>query len=552
VALLHAAKAMTLDDFEPLSRAERLLLDAYASGGIARVGYRRPPAPSADVTVRAEFLAFMARGGDNRSAAQGRRIEVLGAWVVGRFSVQGASVPTSLWLFRCVFDHAPVFDGARMAGSLGFPDCAMPGLRAQGCIVAGSLTLNSGCSVLGEVRLARSAILRDLNCERAHLGGGLDAPDAGQRPLVADGLRVGGDVLICKGFEAAGEVRFFGARIEGDLRASGARLHGGVDADGARHVALNLDRVHVAGSVLLDNGFSAAGTVRLERARIGGDLDGTSAAFDVVGDATWSDGAALLMDGARVHGVLRLQRLQTALLGASVVDARVGTLADDASTWGQRHRLDGFRYKRLAEGAPTDANFRRGWLTRQRPSHLDADFRPDPWRQVIKVLRRMGHGGDADALAVGRENWLRRIGRIGADAPRGLRWLPRLGHCLFGWVAGYGHRPLRLLMAMVGVWLLCAGVYQFSATQGLMAPVNPLLFSLERLLPLLDLWQRQALVGAPSGLAGLADAAEVVKGGSDWGAVVQGVVVLEAALGWAACLTLIATIAGWADRDRRF
>jgi hypothetical protein len=316
-----------------------------------------------------------------------------------------------------------------------------------------------------------------------------------------------------------------------------------VDADGARHVALNLDRVHVAGSVWLDNGFSAAGTVRLQGARIGGDLDATQAAFDVVGDATWSDGSALWMDGARVHGVLRLQRLQTALLGASLVDARVGTLADDASTWGQRHRLDGFRYTRLAEGAPTDADFRRGWLTRQRPSHLDADFRPDPWRQVIKVLRRMGHSADAGTVAVGRENWLRRIGRIGADAPRGLRWLPRLGHCAFGWLAGYGHRPLRLLAAMVGVWLVCAWVYQFGTEQGAMAPVNPLLFSLERLLPLLDLWQRQALGGAPADLA---------RSGSQWGAVLQGVVVLEAVLGWAACLTLLATVAGWADRDRRF
>jgi hypothetical protein len=533
---------MTLDDFEPLSRAERLLLDAYAASGIARVGYRRPPAPVPDVIVRAEFLAFMARGGGDRAAAQGRRIEVLGAWVRGHFSVQGASVPVSLWLFRCVFDHAPVFDAARMAGSVGFPDCALPGLRAQGCVIAGSLTLNSGCSVLGEVRLARSAILRDLNCERAHLGGGIESPDATQRPLVADGLRVGGDVLLCKGFEAAGEVRFFGARIDGDLRATGARLHGGVDADGSRHAALNLDRAHVGGSVLLDHGFSAAGTVRLQRARIGGDVDGSHAAFDVVGDATWSDGAALLLDGARVHGTLRLQGLQTALLGASLVDARVGTLADDATTWGQRHRLDGFRYTRLAEGAPTDAEFRRGWLTRQRPSHLDADFRPDPWRQVIKVLRRMGHAGEAGTVALGRETWLRRIGRIGGDAPRGLRWLPRLGHRVFGWVAGYGHRPWRLLAAMVGLWLLCAWVYHLGAEQGAMAPVNPLLFSLERVLPLLDLWQHHAAATAP------VDAAAAAP---EWSTLVRGVVVLEAMLGWAACLTLIASVAGWTDRDRR-
>ena len=89
----------------------------------------------------------------------------------------------------------------------------------------------------------------------------------------------------------------------------------------------------------MDAGFVAAGQVRLERARIGGDLDACDAAFDVVGDSTWSDGAALLLDGSPTSAArLRLRRLQTALIGASLVDARVGTLADDATTWGQRHR----------------------------------------------------------------------------------------------------------------------------------------------------------------------------------------------------------------------
>jgi hypothetical protein len=528
---------MTLADFEPLSRAERLLLEAFTHAGIARVGYRRPAAPTPDVTVRAAFLAFLARGAGDRAGAHGKRIEMLGAWVQGRFSVQGAAVPVGLWLYRCVFDSAPVFDGARWAGSIGFPDCALPALHAEGCTIAGALTLNAGCSVLGEVRLSHSSILHDLNLERARLGGGFDAPATGKRPLVADGLRVGGDVLLGKGFEAAGEVRFVGASIEGDLRATGAQLHGSVDADGARQVALNLDRAHVAGDVSLDRGFSAAGTVRLKRVRIGGDLDATDAAFDVVGDASWSEGAALLLDGARIRGALRLCRLQTPLLGATLADARVGSLVDDASTWGQRHVLDGFRYARLADAAPTDAAFRRGWLARQRPAHLGADFRLDPWRQAIKVMRRMGHGADAAALAVGRENWLRDIGRIGAGQPRALRWLVRLGHRIFGWVAGYGHQPLRLLALTAGVWLVCAWVYQFGAAQGLHAPANPWLYSLERLVPMLDLLQGRQFAAAPAP--------------GPWGDLLHAVMVLEGLLGWAAGLALIATLAGWADRDRR-
>ena len=140
-------------------------------------------------------------------------------------------------------------------------------------------------------------------------------------------------------------------------------------------------------------------------------------------------------------------------------------------------------------------------------------------------------------MAVGRETWLRRIDRIGDGVPPAWRWLPRFGHRLFGLAAGYGHRPLRLLMWTLGVWLACASVYLFGAMQGASAPANPLLSSLERLLPLLDLPQGHALTAAAVPSA--------------WDSLLQGVGVFEALLGWAASLVLFATLAGWADRDRR-
>jgi hypothetical protein len=75
-----------------------------------------------------------------------------------------------------------------------------------------------------------------------------------------------------------------------------------------------------------------------------------------------------------------------------------------------------------------------------------------------------------------------------------------------------------------------------------MAPANPLLYSLERLLPMLDLLQRRELA------APLAEPAEAAAG---WGALAHAVTVLEAVLGWLASVMLITTLAGWTDRDRR-
>jgi len=541
----------TLQDFEPLLLAELIVLRAAADGSIAKVGYKRPRNATPDVRLRAEFLAFLAHGGGEGARVAGGRLQVLGACVVGRLDLSHSRVPVSLWLYRCVFAAAPLLDGAHLSGSLSFPDSALPGLHAEAMRIDGELAFNSGCSVHGELHLARTHIGRDLNCERMHLHASSKFANTLPCRLVADGLQVGGDVILSGGSEVTGELRFPGARIEGDLRASGARLSAELDAGGVRGAALNLDRARIGGHVLLDAGFSAAGQVRLQRARIGGDLDCSGADFDIVGDAGWGDTAAVLLDRAQIGGALNLQQLQRPLEGSSLVDARVGTLLDDAQTWGAHHALDGFAYARFGTAAPVDATMRLGWLATQRASHFGDDFRPEPWRRVIKVLRRMGRNDSATEVAIGRERHLRRSGLIGLSTPPALRWLPRLGHALFGALAGYGHRPLRLLAAAGVLWLACAAAYWAAADNGLMAPtpqqsargpapLRPLAYSLDVLLPLIDLHQRQRW-------------APLLKADqpADPAALVQALTWFEALCGWLVTLTLLAIATGLTDRDRR-
>ena len=566
-----------LRDFEPLRPAERMLLRSCATGGIAKVSYRRPMVATADVTVRAPFLAYLCRAGGVH--IEGRRIEVVGAWIVGRLNLLDAVVPLGLWMYRCTFDTTPLLDGARFTGSVGLPGCSLPGLRAEGCSIAGDLTLNAGCTVLGEVRLSRTTIGRDLNCERLRLRGRGEDIARPRRPLVADGAHIGGDVGLGDGFEALGEVRFVGTRVDGDLRAGAACLTAHLDSSGARGVALNLDRAHVAGSVRLDAGLKCAGRVRMAGVRVEGDIDCSRARFDVVGDGAWGTDLALRLDRARVGGALVLRRLGAPLQGASLEGARVGTLADDHSAWGERLALDGFSFHRLAPDAPADAAFRIDWLARQLPAHLGADWRAAPWRQTIRVLRRMGHDRSARELAIERETRLRQVGRIGVGEPGALRWLLRCGHAAFGALAGYGHRPLRLLAALGVVWILGAVLFSQVARVGQMAPAHlsvyadpavatcraatgrwdgcdalppvypafsPLLYSLDQLLPGVDLRQLRHWVPAPtpSRCAGLCLE-------DRWAWVARWAGVLEGLLGAGGMALLLASLAGLTDRDRR-
>ena len=558
----------SLQVFEPLLPAERTVLRAAAAGEIAKIGYRRANPNFTENHLRAEFVAMLMCGGAPDAAVAGRRLQIMGATIVGRLDLTSMVVPLTAWWYRCSFVHIPHLDGTRVAGSLTFADCALPGLRAQASRIELDLELCSGCNVDGDVLLAHAQVGRTLSFERLQLRAPTTA-GAGGRRLVADGVQVGGDVILSGGLEAMGEVRFEGARIGAHLRADGARLVADVDASGARGVALDLDRIHVHGNVLLDAGFAAAGQVRLQQARIDGSLDCDGAMFDAVGDASWGDNAAsLMLDDAAIGGALILRRLQAPLQGASLAHARVNVLCDDATTWGLHHVLDGFCYRQLGEHAPTDAAMRLEWLTGQAASQLGAHFRPQPWRQLIDVLRHMGRDAEAREIAIERERQLRKVGRIGAGTSGLAHRVAEIGHDLFGWFAGYGHRPWRLLGWAGAVWLLCGCVYWAAAQDGATEPpawhrqaepmlggcpaaapcaapaFQPYLYSLELMVPLLHLQQVQAWAPARGARPGPVEAWL----GAPW---LQMLTWMQSVFGWIVAMTLVASVSGWADRDRR-
>lgn len=469
-----------LSAFAPLRPAEELLLRAFVDGDIARVGLRRPLVPTPDITVRGEFVAYLARG-DAERRFMPKTVQLVGAWIEGRVDLRQAAVPESLWFYRCVFNATPRLDGAHVNGSVSFPGCLLPGLRAEDAVISGFLALNSGCTVRTEVRLARAVIGRDLNFERLQLRSAETSDTPIQRRLSAEGARIEGDAVFTGGLESDGDLRLVGLSVAGDLRASSARVSGDIDDEGRRGDALNLDQARIAGSVWLDKGFSASGVVRLKQARIQGDLDCAGATFDAFGDMAWRGDTTVALDQARIGGALVLARQAKPLQGLSLAATEARVLADDGTSWGEALALDGFRYQQFAPSAPVGASFRIDWLMRQSNAHLTHDFRPQPWQQLIRVLRQGGHEAPARDVAMAHERHLRRIGRVGTGLPPVWRWLVRGGHSLFGLVAGYGYRPMRLVVALALLWLGCGAVYWAAAENGAIAPANPAVYNDPRL-----------------------------------------------------------------------
>ena len=145
-------------------------------------------------------------------------------------------------------------------------------------------------------------------------------------PIAADGIRLESALFLRYGFHAEDEVRLRGATIGGDLDAEGGtfkNLKSDKNPDSTGY-ALSADGIKVTGAVLLRNGFSAEGEVRLPGATIGGGLDAQGGTFkNLNGDALKADGITVtngmfLRDEFVAEGAVRLVGAE--IKGQLVVD----------------------------------------------------------------------------------------------------------------------------------------------------------------------------------------------------------------------------------------
>ena len=630
------AAGRTLAEFQPLKAAEQKLLEACRQGEFAKIAEECPEAANDSNTVRAVFLRFLALGGDERNPLHEHGVALMGAWVEGVLDLAGTHIPRSLVLNRCRFSGVPLLYDSRIHGTLSLVGSHVNGLKADRMICDGGVFLRNGFTANGTVRLLGTQIGGDLDCSGANLDG------KEGRALSCEGAGIKGSVLLTDsvavdgkktGFTANGEVCLLGAQIGGELNCSGARFVK-IEGKEKESYALSFDRAAIKGSVFLSNGFTANGTVRLLGAKIGGDLTCSRANFDGrKNNALLCDGAGVarnvfLRDGFTANGEVRLQgaqiggdldcsgakldnkngdalrcegacvagrfffrKLVSPVNGVSLASMQVRALLDDEKAWGERLILDGFVYGELSVGAPTDADTRRAWLDKQLPSHAGlnedgANFKPQPWQQLIRVLRHMGHAEGARQVAIAFEDRLRRANLIGQATQHWYRpdsWIYRhicrIFHCWYGRLIGYGYRPLRMLGWMFGVWLACGMFYWYAALDGVFAPSNapvfqnpkyeacteekagnwylceklpeeytgfsPLAYSLDVILPLVDLQQETdwaPLIATPKSVWY-----------EEWLAFdlkhfTRLVVWFEILFGWVASLLLVAVVSGLTKR----
>jgi hypothetical protein len=215
------------------------------------------------------------------------------------FSGDTLTVTKGLSLGGSMFTGPVLLRGAEITGNL---DCGAARLNgtdgngnaliADGLKVGQDMFLHQEFTAAGAIRLVRAGITGNLDCSAARLTG----TDGDGNALIADGINVGGDAFLNQQFAAGGAVSLIGAGITGNLDCGSARLY----RENREGSVLKADGLKVGGDVFLTQEFSAAGALIFIGADIGGNLDCTGAQLNRANDDQCVLDADMLKVGADV------------------------------------------------------------------------------------------------------------------------------------------------------------------------------------------------------------------------------------------------------------
>lgn len=300
----------------------------------------------------------------------------------------------------------------------------------------------------------------------ARIGGSLSFTDADientEGPaIIADRLSLTGSAYLDEKFKAEGQgedgaVSLVAAVIGGELTCAGGHL---VNNSGP---ALNADGIKVGGDILLNQRFSAIGyehkgAVHLSDSIIGGRLDLSGGHLSnpngpafVANDMTVSVEANLNADyHVRADKKTQIVSLNGARIGAIELDQNVIDWTKKSGTWS----IDGLTYS----GCPTvDAS---SWI--EFISCCTDDYAAQPYQQIASNMRASGHDRDArHALIAQRKDQLSR---------GNTNWRDKLWGVITFWTVGYGYRSWLPLIWILGVLATCAVYLLLISPEALMS-----------------------------------------------------------------------------------
>jgi hypothetical protein len=513
-------------------------------------------ADGSQTPVDAEWIRDLLLARDRGIDPRGVRLR--GGRITGRLDLRFVELPAAVAVFDAVFEEEPVFYGVR-GPSIWLTGSSLPGLNLSYAAIRSDVWLEE-CEIAGPVDMAGITVGGQIRMEQCRIDCG-DHPSLPFAPRVDNatvgnsvfltgarlrgsarfnGVRFGPQLVLNEASIAAdgdaadlhgvrgGSVHMSGLRTRGTVRLDFAELEGGVDADGASidHGQVSLRRASVGGSVRLVNtsivapllehavsgelcavrgsvvleGAELVGGAWLAGATIDGQLDFDAA--DVVcparrrlvdGEQPGPASVALFLASAQVNSLI--WRPHAVVGHVDLTSSTIGQLQDAPDGWfdqpGLTWDLESFQLGALV------AEKENGWTQRSREQWLGASYTEtaSQFEAVAQAYENAGRHRDAiDTRVQGNYHLDRR--RPGVTATERLARGAR--RAFLGWTISYGYRPLRVVVALLALWLTLwwwsASLHHrnemVSTGERPLAVFSAPWFAADTVLPVIDLHQR--------------------------------------------------------------
>lgn len=326
------------------------------------------------------------------------------------------------------------------------PSIPSIGLKLYGAVIVGDIVLNR-CVIEFDIEICYSKIFGKIDLRNSRLNDFILKGSKVEQLIITNAYFSGG-VVLSYGFETLQPVMAANVIIKGQLGCSGGAFRG-------KPLAIHLESANIR-------------------------------------DFFWRDIVGL-------WGIIDLTNVS------------VGCLIDHDNSWPEKGMLyiDGFTFQSL--GGNTSINFfeRLRWLELQPEDRLGYDFRPQPFEQLVSVLKKTGHEKEAKNIAVKKlcyqrdsvfarrdiqlvkmehdlnftANLNKKLDLLTKIEKHKQDYLSKFFVDLFAcvkliwsylyyFISGYGFYPLRCLMWGVLSILFGSLVFEISYHSGLMVPKN--------------------------------------------------------------------------------
>ena len=505
----------------PKTQAELELFKAALNGTwcVLEDG-RRPDTQGINRIIRADFLRYLA---SENNSVHTIGIRLQGAWITGDFDCTRQNLLRPISVIHTVFEQKLILRNAKV------PSLDLTASRV--------ISLDGTQLLCGDIKLCNNfESLNEIKLIEAHIKGNLDLSksiirDMDGYAILAQGIKVEGNVLLNNEFNAIGEVCFDRAQIHGDLNCRTGNFHN------RQAYSLKAQRTHIEGSVYMTAGFRSEGEICLENIRIDENLVFDNASikntpgtqcinaanaqiarsvlirnkFSAVGEISFQNAqiahdfecydatinhpthTALNLRSAKIGNALKLFDDTTGEYSHidghfDLSTAKVVALEDAPSSWPTNSdiKLDDFEYYSL-KYTPETFYFRLQWLQSRYTEPLHSTLRPQPYQQLALAYKRLGYPDLAAKVQIQLQKQLRKANRIPIFA--------QPFHLLFGILSGYGQAPFRILyLWLPALIIMMSLVFNITKEHKVLTPTttskfefNAILYTADLSLPFINL-----------------------------------------------------------------